>query len=148
MERIPVSVDNFARAEADRMLADLAAAGGGINRWFHNRAPTDVDDQAVVRMNRDTLYSWVVADLAQGAVLAVPHTGERYMSVMVVNQDHHINEVFHSAGEYRLTMEAFDTRYVLLAARVFVDPTDPADGGPSPRCRTGSGCRLRRQSRS
>lgn len=127
MERIPVSVDNFVRAESDRMLADLAASAGGINRWEHNREPADVDDQVVVRLNRDTLYSFAVVDLAQGATLTVPDAGGRYLSVMVVNQDHHINEVFHAAGDYHLTMDAFDTRYVLLAARVLVDPADPAD---------------------
>jgi hypothetical protein len=46
---------------------------------------------------------------------------------MVVNQDHYVNEVFHTAGEYELTRESFDTRYVLLAARLNADPADPTD---------------------
>ena len=46
---------------------------------------------------------------------------------MVVNQDHYINRVFTEPGEYPLTVEEFDTPYVLLGARVLVDATDPAD---------------------
>jgi hypothetical protein len=34
------------------MLANLMAAAGGINRWQHHRAPTPLDKQTVVRMNR------------------------------------------------------------------------------------------------
>jgi hypothetical protein len=127
MDSIPVSVDNFVRAESDRMLADLMAAAGGINRWRHHREPADVDDQVVVRLNRDTLYSFAVVDLAEGATLTVPDAGERYLSVMVVSQDHHIPRIFHDAGQYDLDMSAVGSRYALIAARVLVDPADPAD---------------------
>ena len=46
---------------------------------------------------------------------------------MVVNQDHYINRIVHDAGDYDLTVEEFDTPYVLVACRVFVDPADPDD---------------------
>jgi hypothetical protein len=52
---IPVTVDNFARAESDRLFAALHAAGGGVNRLQHNRVPTPIAQQLVIRMNRDTL---------------------------------------------------------------------------------------------
>ncbi|HMR95909.1 MAG TPA: DUF1254 domain-containing protein [Microthrixaceae bacterium] len=108
-------------------MSDLIHAAGGINQWQHNRVPTPLDQQTVVRMNRDTLYSFAVVDLAEGADLTIPDGGDRYTSLMVVNQDHYINHVFHTAGQHRLTMDDFDTRYVLLAMRVFVDPNDPDD---------------------
>ena len=59
--------------------------------------------------------------------MTVPEAGGRYLSVMVVNQDHYINRIFTEPGEYPLTVEEFDTPYVLLAARVLVDASDPAD---------------------
>jgi len=124
---IRVTVDNFARAESDRMFADLAAAAGGVNRWHHVRVPTPLDQQTVIRPNRDTLYSLAVMDLAGGARLTVPDSGGRYLSVMVVNQDHYINRIFHDPGDYELTTAEFGTRYVQLAARVLADPSDPAD---------------------
>ena len=122
-----VTVETFVRAESNRMLASLMGAAGGINRWQHNRAPTPLDKQTVVRMNRDTLYSFAVVDLAEGAVVTIPDSGDRYASLMVVNQDHYINRVFHSSGEHELAQADYDTRYVLLAMRVLADPADPDD---------------------
>jgi len=127
MEPTPVNVDNFARAESDRMLAAIAEQTGGVNVLVHSRVPTPLDQQTVIRMNRDTLYSYAVVDLKDGATLTVPPSGDRYVSVMIVNQDHYINRIFHDAGEYHLSIDEFDTRYVLVAARVFVDPADPSD---------------------
>jgi hypothetical protein len=124
---VPVNVDNFARAESDRMFAAIGGQAGGVNRWHHYRAPTPIDQQTVIRMNRDTLYSAAVVDISDGATLTIPDAGQRYMSVMVVNQDHYINRVFHEPGEHNLTVEEFDTPFVLLAARLFVDPAYAAD---------------------
>jgi hypothetical protein len=122
-----VSVLNFARAESNRMMHDIMQLAGGVNTWGHLLMPTPLDAQTVVRMNRDTLYSFAVVDLADGAVMTMPDGGDRYTSVMVVNQDHYINRIIHEPGEHRLTMAEFDTRYVLLAMRVLADPDDPAD---------------------
>jgi hypothetical protein len=122
-----VNVDNFVRAETDRMLAAMVQQAGGVNHLGHNRTPTPLDQQAVIRMNRDTLYSFAVVDISGGATVTVPESGDRYVSVMVVNQDHYVNRIFHDAGEYPLTVDEFDTPYVLVAARVFVDPADADD---------------------
>jgi hypothetical protein len=122
-----VNVENFARGETDRMFVGLQRDAGGVNRFKHNRAPAPIDQQTVIRMNRDTLYSFAIVDLSGGAKLTVPDPGERYLSVMVVNQDHYINRVFHDAGEYEITVEEFDTPYVSIGARTLVDPRDPDD---------------------
>lgn len=124
---ITVSVTNFARAESDRMFAGLAATAGGSNRWAHHRAPVPLDDQVVIRMNRDTLYSTAIVDISRGATLTIPEHGDRYLSVMIVNEDHYINRVFREAGVVELTVEEFDTPWVLVAARTLVDPADPDD---------------------
>jgi hypothetical protein len=122
-----VNVDNFVRAETDRMCNDLQRAAGGVNTWSHNRTPTPIDQQPVIRMNRDTLYSFAVVDISRGATLSIPDPGGRYISVMVVNQDHYINRIFREPGEYELTVEEFDTPFVVVALRVLVDPTDSDD---------------------
>ena len=93
----------------------------------HNRAPTPVEHQPVIRMNRDTLYSAGIVDISEGATLVIPDGGRRYVSVMVVNQDHYINRVFHEPGRYALTVDEFDTPWVAVAARVLVDPADEDD---------------------
>jgi len=54
-------------------MANLMTACGDVNRWHHNRIPTPLDQQTVVLMNRDTLYSFAVVDLAEGK--ASPNAG-------------------------------------------------------------------------
>jgi hypothetical protein len=122
-----VNALNFVRAETNRMFADIARNAGGTGIWTHNRVPTPLDEQTVIRMNRDTLYSFVVADLSQGADLTLPEADGRYLSAMVINQDHYINQVFHDAGTYRLTAAAFGSPYVGIGVRILVDPNNPDD---------------------
>jgi hypothetical protein len=51
---ITVNVENFRRAETDRMFAALLARGGGLGIWHHDRALSPLDEQTVIRQNRDT----------------------------------------------------------------------------------------------
>ena len=124
---VDVDNGNFARAETDRMFAGLLATSPGLNQWSHNRDLAPLDHQTVIRMNRDTLYSFAIVDISGGATVTVPDSGDRYLSVMVVNQDHYINRIFHEPGTYDLSVEDLDTRYVALAARVVVNADDPGD---------------------
>jgi len=127
MSPLKVDVDNFARAETHRMFADLQRNAGGVNRFAHNRKPASVDEQTVIRMNRDTLYSFAIVDLSAGATLTVPDAGRRYLSVMAVDEDHYVNRVLHDPGRYDLSVEELGSRYVAIAVRTLVDPRDPDD---------------------
>ena len=127
MSEILVNVDNFARAETHRMFSSIAQGARGVNRWGHNRVPTPIDQQTVIRMNRDTLYSFAVIDISQGATIALPDAGDRYLSAMVLNEDHLINAVLHEPGEHRLAVDRYETEYVLVGVRILVDPGDPGD---------------------
>lgn len=54
---------------------------GGIGKFFHHRVSADIDNQTVVRMNRDTLYSSAVFDLDAGPVtFKLPDSGGRFRS--------------------------------------------------------------------
>jgi len=127
MSSLKVDVDNFARAETHRMFADLQRNAGGVNRFAHNRKPASVDEQTVIRMNRDTLYSFAIVDLSAGATLTVPDAGRRYLSVMAVDEDHYVNRVLHDPGCYDLSVDELGSRYVAIAVRTLVDPRDPDD---------------------
>ncbi|KAA1423902.1 DUF1214 domain-containing protein [Mumia zhuanghuii] len=122
-----VSVDNFVRAETDRMFAAIQADAGGINAFRHNREPAPIDEQTVIRLNRDTLYSFAVVDISAGARVTLPDAGDRYMSAMVVNNDHYVDAIFHGAGTYELTVDQFGTEHVMVGVRTLVDPADAAD---------------------
>jgi hypothetical protein len=124
---IPVNIDNFVRAATNIEFGKYAALAGGVNRFFHFREPTPIENQPTIRMNRDTLYSAMVVDISEGATLTLPDVGKRYMTAMVINQDHYINDVFFGGGTYKLDMDTFDTPYVLVWMRVLVDAADPQD---------------------
>lgn len=124
---IPITIDNFIRAATDLELGKYVSLAGGVNRFFHFREPTPVDDQPTIRMNRDTLYSTAVIDISEGATLTLPNADGRYMTAMVLNQDHYIEEVIHGGGTYALDVETFGTPYVVVFMRVLVDAADPSD---------------------
>lgn len=119
--------DNFVRAENDRMFHDLQRDAGGVNTFFHNREPAAIDRQTVIRLNRDTLYSFAIVDISRGASFTIPEHGDRYVSAMVVDQDHYVDRTIHAPGTHRLTAAEFGSDYVAVAIRILVDPTDPDD---------------------
>ena len=124
---IVVNVDNFDRAQTDFEFAGIIKQAGGINKIHSNRTPTPIDKQNVIRMNRDTLYSLGVINISKGATVTLPDTGKRYMSLMVINNDGYVNEVFYGGGSYELTMEKFDTPFVGVVIRTLANPEDAAD---------------------
>jgi hypothetical protein len=124
---IPVTVDNFIRAESDFYMGN-AVKEGGLGKLFHRREPASVDQQPVIRINRDTLYSTGVFDLDAGPVtITMPDAGKRFMSLMTVNEDHYVTGVYYGPGVRKLTRQNVGTRYVTAAFRTLVDPADPKD---------------------
>jgi hypothetical protein len=125
---VPVTVDNFIRAESDKYFGGLLKDSGGIGKFSHRREPARIDNQNVIRLNRDTLYSSAVFDLDAGPVtITLPDAGKRFMSMMIVNQDHYVPEVVYGKGNTTLTKAKVGTRYVMAAVRTLVDPGDPKD---------------------
>ncbi|SCU75883.1 conserved exported hypothetical protein [Cupriavidus necator] len=124
---VPVTVDNFIRAESDMYLGGLVKQGG-IGKLQHRREPASVDNQTVIRLNRDTLYSSGVFDLDAGPVtIAMPDPGKRFMALQIVSEDHYVPNVFYGKGTHTLTRENVGTRYVVAAIRTLVDPNSPDD---------------------
>ena len=122
-----VNITNFVRAETDHMIrANMKAFGVSIGTMTHVRRPTAPDNQPVIRMNQDTLYSGTVLDLSKPVKLTLLEVGGRYMSMHVVNQDHYMF-VEAKPGTYELTEEEVGTRFALVSIRTFVDINDPED---------------------
>lgn len=122
-----VSTDNFIRAESDLYFGRIVA-DGGLGRFTHNRELTPLDKQLVIRQNRDTLYSAAVFDLDAGRVtVTMPDSGSRFMSAQVITEDHYVPEVAYGQARMTLDRDAIGTRYVAVAIRILVDPSDPAD---------------------
>ena len=124
---IPVTADNFIRAESDMYFGHVVEAGG-LGRFEHHRAPIPVENQTVVRLNRDTLYSSALFDLDAGPVtITLPEAGKRFRSLMVIDEDECVPAVIYDAGSYIFTREKIGTRYMVVAVRTLVDPADPKD---------------------
>lgn len=124
---IPVTVENFTRAESDLYFGNTVKQGG-FGKFYHFREPTPVDNQTVIRLNRDTLYSGAVFDLDAGPVtITLPDAGKRFMSMQVINEDEYTPMVVYGKGSYTLTKDKIGTRYVVVAIRTLVDPNNPAD---------------------
>jgi len=122
-----VNVDNFDKAQTDFEFAGIIKQAGGINKLHSNRTPTPIDKQNIIRMNRDTLYSTGVVNISKGATVTLPDTGKRYMSLMIINNDGYVNEVYYGGGSYRLTVEKFDTPFVGVVVRTLANPEDAPD---------------------
>jgi hypothetical protein len=121
----PVTLDTFVRAETDTAIR-LVYDRVGLGKFMHVRQPTSLDDQPVIRMNRDTLYSALILDLSSPVTVTLPETNGRYQAMLVINQDHYM-QVFSGAGDHELTQEMNGTKYAYLIFRTFIDPSDPED---------------------
>jgi hypothetical protein len=124
---IPVTPENFARAESDLNFAGLVKAGG-LGKFVHRRDPVALDRQGVTRMNRDTLYSSAVFDLDAGPVtITLPDAGKRFVSMQIVDEDADTAEVVYGPAPLTLKRDAIGSRYALAAVRIFVDANNPKD---------------------
>jgi hypothetical protein len=122
-----VTPETYIRAEADLAFAQFQMnAGNDVNRFYFIRKPTPLDAQAVVRMNRDTLYAAAVVDTEGGATITIPEfPDDRYFSILVIDNDHYAPTVFYEPGTHAVPG---GTKYVTLVQRIqLMDPRDPAD---------------------
>jgi Protein of unknown function (DUF1254) len=114
---VPVTADNFPRAESDLYFSGVVKLGG-FSKFHHNREPTPLDQQTVIRMNRDTLYSGAVFDLDAGSVtITLPDVGKRFLSLQVIDEDQYTHGVYYGAGEHVLTSSSFSKSESYQAAR-------------------------------
>jgi hypothetical protein len=121
-----VTVENFVRAETDKYFDLFVTHQDALGRFNHSR---DLPlEEPGVRPNRDTLYSLAVFDLDAGSVtISLPNAGDRFRSMMVMDEDHYVTQVVYDPGDYTYDKEQIGTRYLFVAVRTLVDPADPHD---------------------
>lgn len=126
-ESVPVTADNFIRAESDLYFSNIVK-DHGFAKFTHNRELTPIEKQLVIRQNRDTLYSAAVFDLDAGPVtITLPDAETRFMSLQVITEDHFTPYVIYKPGSQTFTRDQIGTRYVVMAIRTLVNPADPKD---------------------
>src|SRR5712671_351038 len=123
---VPVTADNFNRAETD-MYFGKRVKRGGIGHLSHSRE-LYLTDSPVVRPNRDTLYSGAVFDYDAGPVtITLPDAGNRFLSMQVIDEDQYTHAVYYGAGRYTMIREEMGTRYGSLVIRILANPKDPEE---------------------
>jgi len=84
---IPVTPENFIRAESDLYMSAVVQKGG-FGRFDKVRDLAPVERQTSTHANRDTLYAAAVFDLDAGPVtITLPDPGKRFMSMQVITED-------------------------------------------------------------
>lgn len=123
---VPVTVENFVRAESDMYFTNSVKAGG-FGGWHHTRELLPIDRQTVIRGNRDTLCSTRVIDLDAGPVtITLPDARKRFMSLQLISEDQYTTTDY-GPGARKIDKATIGTRYVLAGVRTFFDPNDPED---------------------
>ena len=95
----------------------LVQQGAFGDKLVHYRAPVAIDQQPVVRTNRDTLYSFVVLDLDAGpATVTLPRGftaadgGPRFMSMLLISEDHYMEPVVYAPAKVTVDKKMMGTR--------------------------------------
>lgn len=106
--------ETYPTIETARQLL-LAQERAKVNVFAHVRKLTPTDDQPIVRMNRDTYYSFVVVDVSKGATVTLPPVPEgKYISVQPVTEDHRIQPMSYGSGTYQLATHFGSHLYLIV----------------------------------
>jgi hypothetical protein len=128
-----VTDENYSQAESEIIIANyikrIAGATGtnGLGQWQHSREGADPKDRTVMRINFDTVYSFLILDLTEPATLTMPETDGRYQSAWVITDEHYNPMAFVEPGTYTLTQENVGRRYAVVVVRTQVNVMDPGD---------------------
>jgi hypothetical protein len=108
------TAESYPTLETARQLL-MAQDRAAVNKILHNRELTPTDDQPVVRMNRDTYYSFAVVDVSEGASITIPEIPEgKYVSVQPVTMDHRIQPMSYGSGTFELATHFGSHMYLLI----------------------------------
>ena len=106
--------ETYPTIETSRQLL-IAQSRAKVNTFAHSRKLTPTDNQPVVRMNRDTYYSFAVVDVSKGASITLPPLpAGKYISVQPVTEDHRIQPMSYGSGTYQLATHYGTHLYLIV----------------------------------
>ena len=118
-----VTDENYALAETQVIFSDyvkkIAKLTGtnGVGVFLHNPKGANPKDKTVMRINFDTIYSFVVLDLKESATLVMPETNGRYQSAWFITEEHFNPMAISKPGTYTVTQAEMGSRYIMIAIR-------------------------------
>ena len=123
---VPVTWANYPRANC-HITWQSFIDNGGFGQFDHLRSLAPIEDQFSIQENRDVLGSVGIFDLTEPVTITKPDTGDRYQSMNVQNEDQYVKICVTDPGQYTITQDMVETRYVGVNFRTFVDSNNPDD---------------------
>ncbi len=124
---LPVTPDNFVRAETDMQFMTVVKRGG-FGRLVHDREFPPAGRQPLAWADADVLRSRGVFDLELGpVVVTLPPSGDRFVSIEALDEDHYSLAMFYGPGTYTFSFDNVSTRYMLIVVRILLDPASRTD---------------------
>jgi len=122
-----VTVDNFPRAESDLYFRRNPQGQRCHRKFLHRREPARIDNQTVIRLNRDTLYSSALFDLDAGPVTITLLTRQSFH--VDAGPSMRITMCLKSSMQRQLYLDQGQGRHALRrrAIRTLVDPASEKD---------------------
>ena len=116
-----ITMENYVEAETDWYFAGVQKKAG-VNTWMHD-APVSIDNQQVIRSNRDVVYSIAIVDVSEGATFTVP-ASEYYQIIHVMDEQHLSHQVVSRGESLTLSADDINGEYVYLLARTKIAGDD------------------------
>jgi len=115
---VEVTPENYPTIETNRQMVQKTVEAGGMNKFAHRRQVTQIDEQKVVRLNRDTYYSWGIADISEGATYTLPDVGDKYISAQVITEDHRIQAMKYGGGTHKIVTHDDSQTHAIVFVRL------------------------------
>jgi hypothetical protein len=119
-----VTKENYVEAETDWYFSGVQN-NAGVNTWMHD-APVGIDNQQVIRSNRDVVYSIAIVDVSQGATFTVPNS-EHYQIIHLMDEQHLSHQVVSRGESLTINADDINGEYVYLLARTKIAGNDTAE---------------------
>lgn len=110
----PVTTENYVVAESDWYF-DGVQKKAGVNTWMHDD-PISLDNQQVIRSNRDVVYSIAIVDVSEGATFTVPASDE-FQIIHIIDEHHLFHQVVKNGETLKVSADDIQGEYVYLLAR-------------------------------
>lgn len=119
-----VTMENYVEAETDWYFAGVQK-NTAVNQWIHD-APVSIDNQQVIRSNRDVVYSIAIVDVSKGATFTVPNS-EHYQIIHLMDEQHLSHRVVSRGESQTISADDINGEYVYLLARTKIAGDDTAE---------------------
>lgn len=117
-----ITLDNYVAAETELNFTRVASQAG-INTFLHKEAVT-MENQEVIRSNRDVLYSLAVVDVREGATFTVQDSG-RYQVIHIIDENHLFHQVVNEGELFHVSKDDLSGgEYVYLLSRTKIIGND------------------------